>query len=186
MIPLHQFINHLLWPSEQIFEMATITKDIKWGNDHFRVAVHGTAAGDREVPHIHIYLSSDKKPYECSQLAFNPCDDITSHNKFNFEISLVDILCYDEVNLIFQRDEKTGKRISNRNKCSWEGYKKIADGFEDWLEQKPTTPGDFRTNLEAIIYWWNEESDSSSDNPLKDWIESRGLKVLDKYKDIIL
>ena len=124
MIPLHQFINHLLWPSEQIFEMATITKDIKWGNEHFRVAVHGTAAGDRDVPHIHIYLSNDKKPY----------------NKFNFEVSLVDILCYDEVNLIFQRDEKTGKRISNRNKCSWEGYKKIADGFEDWLEQKPTTP----------------------------------------------
>jgi hypothetical protein len=73
----------------------------------------------------------------------------------------------------------------NRNKCSWEGYKKIADGFEDWLEQKPTTPGDFKTNLEAIIYWWNEESDSASDNPLKDWIESRGLKVLDKYKSFI-
>ena len=169
MIPLHQFINYLLWPSEQIFEMATITKDIKWGNEHFRVAVHGTAAGDRDVPHVHIYLSADKKPY----------------NRFNFEVSLVDILCYDEVNLIFQRDEKTGKRISNRNKCSWEGYKKIADGFEDWLEQKPTTPGDFKTNLEAVIYWWNEESDSSSDNPLKDWIESRGLKVLDKYKDIL-
>ena len=165
MIPLPQFINHLLWPSEQIFEMATITKDIKWGNDHYRVAVHGTAAGDRDVPHIHIYLSNDKKPY----------------NKFNFEVSLVDILCYDEVNLIFQRDEKTGKYISNRNKCSWEGYKKIADGFEDWLEQKPTTPGDFQTNLEAIIYWWNEESDSASENPLKDWLDKRGLKVLKKY-----
>lgn len=168
MIPLPQFINHLLWPSEQIFEMATLVKDIKWGNDHYRVAVHGTVAGDRDVPHVHIYLSSDKKPY----------------NRFNFEISLVDILCYDEVNLIFQRDEKTGRRITNRNKCSWEGYKKIADGFEDWLEQKPTTPGEFKTNLEAIVYWWNEESDYSSENPLKDWIESRGLKVLDKYRDI--
>ena len=169
MIPLPQFINHLLWPSEQIFEMATITKDIKWGNDHFRVAVHGTAAGDRDVPHVHIYLSSDKKPY----------------NRFNFEISLVDILCYDEVNLIFQRDEKTGKRITNRDKCSWEGFKKIRDGFEDWLEEKPTTPGEFKTNLEAIVYWWNEESDSSSENPLKDWLDKRGLKVLDKYKSLM-
>ena len=168
MISLPEFINHLLWPSEQIFEMATIAKDIKWGNDHYRVAVHGTAAGDRDVPHIHIYLSSDKKPY----------------NKFNFEVSLVDILCYDEVNLIFQRDEKTGKRISNRNKCSWEGYKKIADGFEDWLNEKPTTPGDFQTNLEAIIYWWNEESDSTSENPLKDWLDKRGLKVLKKYSHL--
>ena len=155
----------MLWPSEQIFEMAIITKDIKWGNDHYRVAVHCTASGDRDVPHIHIYLSNDKKPY----------------NKFNFEVSLVDILCYGEVNLIFQRDEKTGKRISNRNKCSWEGYKKIADGFEDWLDEKPTTPGDFQTNLEAIIYWWNEESDSVSENPLKDWLDKRGLKVLKKY-----
>jgi hypothetical protein len=67
---------------------------------------------------------------------------------------------------------------SNRNKCSWEGYRKIKNGFEDWLFSKSSTPGDFKDNLDAIIYWWNEESDTIT---LKEYINSKGLKILDKY-----
>ena len=145
-----------------ILEMATISKSENWGSEHYRIAVHGPASGDRLVPHVHIYLTSDKKPY----------------NQFNFEVSLIDILCYDEINLIYQRDTKNNILRSNRNKCSWEGYRKIKNGFEDWLFSKSSTPGDFKDNLDAIIYWWNEESDTIT---LKEYINSKGLKILDKY-----
>lgn len=164
MINLKEFIYNIIWPSEKIFEMATISKQERWGNDLYRIATHGTAAGDRENPHIHIYLTRDVKPY----------------NKFNFEISLTDILCHDEINLIFQRDVKTGIKHTNRAKCSWKGYSSIRDGFEQWLFRKSTTPGDFIDNLDAIIYWYDEESDK--DCALLTYMKERGMKVLDKYK----
>lgn len=87
---LKEFIYLHIWKDEPIVEMATIGYGLKFGKDRFKVAIHGQSSGDRENPHIHIYLENDKMPY----------------NKFNFEISLVDILCYDEINLIYQRDVK--------------------------------------------------------------------------------
>lgn len=100
-------------------------------------------------------------------------------NKFNFEISLVDIMCYDEINLIYQRDVKNGIKRTNRNKCSWNGYFKLKEDFEDWLFSKSSKRGDFKDNLDAIIYFYNEENHNKT---LWDYIEEHGLKVLDKYK----
>ena len=76
MMNIKEYLFNFICGSESIYEMATISKNEKWGNNQYRIATHGTAAGDRENPHIHIYLSSDDKPY----------------NKFNFEISLTDEL----------------------------------------------------------------------------------------------
>lgn len=104
---LKEFIFDTFAPSETIFEMTTISKAERWGNNTYRIAVHGTASGDREIPHVHIYLTNDNKPY----------------NNFNFEISIIDILCKDEINLIYQRDRSKNKLIKNRSKCFWEGYK---------------------------------------------------------------
>lgn len=163
---LKEFIFDTFTPSETIFEMATISKSERWGNNIYRIAVHGTASGDRETPHIHIYLANDTKPY----------------NNFNFEISIIDILCKDEINLIYQRDRSKNKLIKNRAKCSWEGYKTIKDNFEDWLFSDCKYPGDFIDNLDAIIWMYNNESDSIDENPIKSYIESRGLKILDKFK----
>ena len=92
-----EFIFDMFTPSETIFEMATISKTERWGNNIYRIAVHGTASGDRETPHIHIYLANDTKPY----------------NKFNFEISIIDILCKDEINLIYQRSQKEHRKNSD-------------------------------------------------------------------------
>lgn len=74
---LKEFLFDTFTPSETIFEMATISKAERWGNNMYRIAVHGTVSGDRETPHVHIYLTNDNKPY----------------NNFNFEISIIDILC---------------------------------------------------------------------------------------------
>ena len=88
---MKQLIDYIFtdeFPDEPlIFEMATISRDVKLGKNRYKIAVHGTLSGDRKNPHIHIYLSTDNRLY----------------NKFNFEISIVDILCYDEINLISTR-----------------------------------------------------------------------------------
>lgn len=90
-----------LLSSEKVYEMTTISRNEKFGKDNYRVSIHGPASADREIPHIHIYLANDITPY----------------NKFNFEISLTDILCKDEINLIYQRDIKNHIMRSNKSKC---------------------------------------------------------------------
>lgn len=145
-------------------EMSTIAHDLHLGNGLYKIGVHGPDSTDRNYPHLHIYLENDNKPY----------------TKFNFEISLVDLLCYDEINLIRQLDIKNHLNIKNRNKCSWEGYRKLKNDFEDWLEAKCLTPGDYQDNLEFIIWSYNNES--SKGKYIYDYIKNQGKEVLDKYK----
>ena len=131
------------------------------------IALHGTYAGNREKPHIHIYLTGDKRPF----------------SKFNFEIALDEILCYDEINLITMRDKSKHLNIKNRNKCSWDGYMRLKDDFEDWLFSAPELRGDFIDNLDAIIYFYNQESYSTNNsNPLLEYIKSKGMKIQDKFR----
>ena len=163
MVSLKEFIYLCVWKDEPLVEITTIGYDLESGKDRFRVAIHGPSSGDREHPHVHIYLENDKIPF----------------NLFNFEISLVDILCRDEINLIHQRDVRKGIKRTNRNKCSWDGYKKLKEDFEDWLFSKSSKRGNFKDNLDAIIYFYNEEN---HDKTLWDYIEEHGLKLLDKYK----
>lgn len=166
---LLEYLKISQWPSEKshIYEMATISKAVDFNGTLYRIAVHGPGTKDRENPHVHIYLSSDRDPY----------------NKFNFEISLCDILCKDEINLIKMRDEKKHIKKNNRSMCSWNGYAKLRNAFEDWLWSKPTRPGEFKDNLDAII--WNYNNEGHSSNDIKEYIESRGWKVLPKYKEYI-
>ena len=72
---LKEFIYSYIWGDEPIVEMATIGYDLKFGKDRFKVAIHGPSSGDRENPHIHIYLENDKMPF----------------NRFNFSIVLSSI-----------------------------------------------------------------------------------------------
>ena len=48
----------------------------QWGENHYRIAIHGLTADDRNVPHIHVYRQKER----------NTCSPV-----FNFEISLLDI-----------------------------------------------------------------------------------------------
>lgn len=148
----------------QIIEMSTAANDTKLGKNHYRIALHGPAAGDRPYPHIHIYRTDDRFPWK----------------KFNFEISFVDILCKDEINLVCQEDRTKGVVRRNKIKCSWAGYKDIKDDFEDWLFDKSTKPGNFKNNLDYLIWSYDNES---YDGALLKYIEDRGKKVLPKYKE---
>lgn len=144
---------NIVEPSIPIIEMATIDKTVKVYKDTYRIALHGPAVVDRPYPHFHIYLANDIFPY----------------NRFNIEISLIDLLCYDELN------------IKNRNRCSWSGYKKLHDRIEDWLEEPCTgLPGNFQNNLEALI--WSYDNESNDGNSLLEYINYHGKKVLPKYE----
>ena len=150
---------------QSIIEMASIGRPIL-NKTKYLIAIHGSNAKDRLRPHIHIYLNDDHMPF----------------NKFNFEIALDEIICYDELNVIKMLDKKNHKNISNRDKCNWSGYNKLKNDFEDWLFDKAYIRGDFIDNLDAIIYWYNEESDNSTgDNPLLEYIRTHGMKVMKKY-----
>ena len=151
---------------DYVIEMASIGKPIL-NKIHYHIALHGTYAGDRERPHIHIYLYGDKRPF----------------SKFNFEIALDEILCYDEINLITMRDKSKHIDLKNRSKCSWDGYMRLKDDFEDWLFSNPELRGDFIDNLDAIIYFYNQESYSTNNsNPLLEYIKSKGMKIQNKFR----
>lgn len=147
----------------QINEMAFATNDVKLGKNSYRIALHGVAAGDRPYPHIHIYLKNDHYPW----------------SKFNFEISLVDLLCNDELNLVCQIDKSRGINRKNRNKCDWTGYRNLEYDFEDWLYSKCNKPGNFIDNLDFLIYTYNEENNEK--DSLQNYIKTHGKKILPKF-----
>ena len=151
-------------------EMATFGTE-KWGNNTYRIAVHGASTKDRPTPHIHIYLNNDVQPF----------------TQFNFEISFEDILCKDEINLIYQLDRKNNIKRTNRTECSWKGYADIYNGLRHFLSSPSISKryGAFIDNLDRAIYEWNRETDFSKTetggNPLKEYLDSKGLIVLPKY-----
>ena len=152
---------------DYVIEMASIGRPIL-NKMYCYIALNGTYAGDREKPHIHIYLEGDKRPF----------------HKFNFEIALDEILCYDEINLIAMRDKSNHLNIKNRSKCSWDGYMRLKDDFEDWLFSKDIEiQGNFKDNLAAIIYSYNQESGGTrKSNPLLEYLKDKGMKIQNKFR----
>lgn len=160
------YLNKYLYrlDEQHLYEMATIHKNVKLGDDFRSIQIHGIDSGDRQNPHVHIY-------------AYN------SKTKFNFEISLVDIVCYDEINLVAMIDTKKHINIKNRSKCSWNNYSNLKRDFEEWLESDDrTVKGEFQNNLDAIIYFYNNESMSVDPNPFLKYLSDRGLKVHNNYR----
>lgn len=150
--------------SNMALEMATFGKP-NWNSVDYRISVHGPISKDRETPHIHIHLLEDN-----------------NHTKFNFEVSLIDILCKDEINLIYQIDEDNDIIRTHRIDCSWEGYTNVYKNFKKFLEtnQNCGPYKEFENGLRAAIEAYNAESNSRG-NALKEYLDKRGLKVLPKY-----
>ena len=156
---------------EPLMEMATFGVE-RWGHTLYKIAVHGASTNDRPTPHIHIYLNNDVNPY----------------TRFNFEISLIDILCKNEINLIFQRDRERNIDNRDRNQCSWTGYDDIRKGITEFLFSPCATNrfGDFSDNLERGIFEWNRETDyvktiNEGVNVLRQYFEEKKLTPLPQY-----
>ena len=162
--------------SQLISEMATFGS-AKWGKNIYKVAIHGISAGDRPVPHIHIYLQNER----------NPRSPI-----FNFEVSLLDILQHDELNLIYQKDTNKNILITNRAKCSWTGYADIYHGLKAFLTQECDVPvfGQTVSNLGRAIYEWNKETDYNATindriNILGRLCYDRDITILPQYETLL-
>lgn len=163
----HNFSGHM------VAEMATFGQG-KWGKNAYKVAIHGASTKDRETPHIHIYYANEQNPVKPA---------------FNFEISLLDILTKDEINVIFQIDRSANIRNTLRSRCTWEGYRDLYKGFKTFLFTKPASSrkgGNFIDNLDRAIHEWNRETDLNGyenlgENPLKKYIDKKGLTILPKY-----
>lgn len=157
---------------EPLLEMATFGVR-KWGRDTYKIAVHGASTKDRPTPHFHIYLNNDTEPYSL----------------FNIEISFVDLFCRGEIVPIFIIDRQHNIKKTNRNECSWQGYRDIYEGVYNFLFNEPCKPskfGTFRDNIERAIYEWNRETDyvktENGGNPLKEYFDEKGLTVLPKFQ----
>ena len=155
-----------------LLEMATFGVE-KWGNRTYKIAVHGAGTSDRPTPHLHVYINTDARPGA----------------SFNFEISLVDLLCKGEVVLIYQYDRANNVKRTNRTNCSWEGYRDIYEGVKTFLfgqACKPSKFGTFADNMERAIYEWNRETDfaktENGGNPLKEYLDAKGLVVLPQFE----
>lgn len=150
-----------------MLEMANIQKGVVLSSNRYNISVHGASSKDREYPHLHIYLTGDN-----------------SLKQFNFEISIIDLLCDDELNLIRQLDKTKKKKIDIKNRidCSWEGYSKLKNDFEDWLEQPyKKIERQFKNNLDALIYLYNSESEDLSDNYILEYISKQNRKINKQY-----
>lgn len=109
----------------------------KWGDKIYRIAVHGDS-----MPHIHIYLNNENLP----------C------HEFDFEISLIDILCKDEINLRYQIDKLRNIYSRIPAECSWTGYEEIKDGIRNFLFSSGSNTH-FSDNLALAVYEWSKETD---------------------------
>ena len=80
------------------------------------------------------------------------------------------------------KDRSKNIDYKNRTTCNWNGYSKLYDDFEDWLYNKtPEIRGDFIDNLDAIIYFYNQESGGMNNrNPILEYIKGKGMKILKK------
>lgn len=163
--------------SQLISEMATFGS-AKWGKNTYKVAIHGLSSGDRSVPHIHVYLQNERN---------------TRAPMFNFEVSLLDILQKDEINLIYQKDARHNLQITNRRECSWTGYADIYNGLKLFLSEDSDTPvfGLPTSNLGRAIYEWNKETNYDETinkrvNILGHMFADNSMPVHPKYQNLLL
>lgn len=154
----------------------TTVGTVEWNGAVFKIAVHGKLLNDYSAPHLHIYYADETN-------LVNP--------QFNFEISLVDILTKDEINLIYQFDRRNNIKKTNRTETSWNGYSDFYKGFQKFLFERPCLKskrsGQFIDNLDRAIHEWNRETDQNGyenldKNPLLEYISDKGLSVLSKYQ----
>lgn len=169
MLKENQKILGLHHPSE----IATVG-GFESGGRLYRIAVHGSSLNDFEEPHFHIYLDTEE-----GLDYLNP--------PFNFEISLMDFLSKDELNLLSQIDKERDVRHM-MDGCSWEGYEELREDLIYFFNNRHVSKriSCFRDNLDFLIHIWNEQHDFMYEqkgiNPLKEYFTNHNIPILDKYK----
>ena len=113
---------------------------------------------------------------------------IYPYSEFDFEISLIDLICEDEIRLTYQLDKQKKLERTIKDECSWQGYEYILNGVRSFLSQPNNNSryNDFADNLERVIFEWNKGTDfiktSNGGNPLKEYLQSNNLTPHSKYE----
>lgn len=115
-------------------------------------------------------------------------EDDYAHPEFDFAVSLVDILSKDEFNLIWQQDNESGIKRTDKTECSWTGYENLLNMIKDYLSSTPKSNKrwGFNDNLDRAIYAWNNETcvdfEEKGINPLKEYCKSHNIIIQEKYQ----
>lgn len=136
---------------ENMLEMVTIGVE-KWGDATYKIAV----LSDESTPLIHVYRNGEEE--------------------FDLGVSLIDILCKDEINIVCLFGNETD-------------YDDIITGLRNFLF-RPCVNKLFADNLERVIYDWNRETDfvkaeREGKNVLAQYLTQNNFTPLPKYKKYI-
>jgi len=149
---------------KQIKEMAKVDVVYDRHRAAYIIAIWGNLSNDRTTPHIHIWRADDSK---------------SNYNNFNLELSLTDLLVKDKWVLLRKKD--TVRHIDETGHTEdWTPYTSLLRGLQKRFADEE------KDLLGEIIHTWNKERDIektlNGGNPLKEWLDERGLQVLPKYQ----
>lgn len=161
---------------EPLLEMATIGK-LNSNGQVYTVSVHGNTSNDRQTsPHMHAITQIKCKGKD--------------NTEFNLEFSLTDILTKNELTILRVR---IGNQIVVRSQTTdWSNYTQLKTDLGAFLFDGPVNffGVKLKDNLHLSIWQWNNEYDYSKVrqgiNVMRLFIEAKGLKPLEKYKDYLL
>lgn len=141
-----------------------------------RTYIRGSEFENGREPHFHLTLAD------------------RGDQDFKFEISLIDILAKDEVNLVAMRDSRDPEHEivhQLKDECSWEGYEDLRGGIRAYLAEDETDPMRFirkgDTHLHSIVRAWDWENhcDHILGYVLDDYLRQNDIRVLPKYAQIM-
>jgi len=141
-----------------------------------RTFIRGPEYDDGREPHFHITFANHEG------------DD------FRFEISLIDILAKDELNLVAMRDSRDpeGEIVHLiKDECSWKGYEDLREGVRAYLAEEETDSMRFLrkgdTHLHSIVRAWDWENHDEGicGYVLDDYLRQNGISVLPKYAQLM-
>ena len=95
---------------------------------------------------------------------------VTNISLFTREITV----CIESINNV-----KNGEDYSIIHIPFEDRYNDIKNDFEDWLESKCNKAGNFRNNLDFLIYTYNDENNEK--DSLQNYIKNHGKTILPKY-----
>ena len=131
-----------------------------------RLYVHIRYAGDLPFPHLHILYDNPRR--------------------FDFVVSLTDIVSTGRIQLYQQIDADRHLRIKNPKKTSWRQYESVREALAKFLfEPAPKPIRGYKSGLECALGVYNWEAYQTSDNPFLDYCQAHGIAILPQYAEVV-
>lgn len=130
-----------------------------------RLFVHPHLAGDLPFPHLHILYDNPRR--------------------FDFVVSLTDIVSTGRIQLYQQIDADRHLRIKNPKKTSWRQYESVREALAKFLFESKPVRREYKSGLECALGIYNWEANQTSDNPFLDYCQEHGIAILPQYAEVV-